>query len=120
MMATWKLAPCLASGNCIVLKCSEVTPLTCLYFAQLTKEAGFPPGVVNILAGYGPTVGERLTRHPDIPKVSFTGSTLVGRKVMNASSETNLKKVSVEAGGKSPVIIAPDCDWEHTIEECWN
>jgi len=119
LMMIWKVGPALAAGNCIICKCSEVTPLSSLYFGSLCVEAGFPPGVVSVLPGYGPVIGEALTRHPDIQKVSFTGSSFVGKKVLNASSESNLKKVTLELGGKSPIIVFDDCDFEKTVEECF-
>ncbi|CAK5276631.1 unnamed protein product [Mycena citricolor] len=94
---------------------SELTPLSALKFAELVNEAGFPPGVFNIVNGYGPTVGQTIIEHPDIQKVAFTGSTLVGRKVLEASARTNLKVVTLELGGKSPSIVFDDCDLEQTI-----
>ncbi|KAG6901632.1 hypothetical protein C0995_009800 [Termitomyces sp. Mi166 len=116
MMLSWKFGPALATGNTIVLKPSEITPLTALRFADLVIEAGFPPGVVNIVNGYGPTVGEAISAHPLIEKVAFTGSTLVGRKILKASSESNLKVVTLELGGKSPTIIFDDADLEQAIK----
>ncbi|KAF7798220.1 hypothetical protein EIP86_009437 [Pleurotus ostreatoroseus] len=115
MMLSWKVGPALAAGNCIVLKPSEFTPLTALLFAQLTQEAGFPPGVVNVVVGYGGTVGEAISHHMGIEKVAFTGSTLVGRKVMKAAAETNLKDVTLELGGKSPGVVFDDCDIEQAV-----
>ncbi|GFS17957.1 aldehyde dehydrogenase, mitochondrial-like [Elysia marginata] len=109
-MMGWKLGPALACGNTVVLKPSEVTPLSALYCAQLFKEAGFPPGVVNIVPGFGSTAGEAIARHMDIDKVAFTGSTQTGRKVMVAAAESNLKRVTLELGGKSPLIVFADCD----------
>lgn len=116
LMATWKLAPCLACGNTVVIKSSEKTPLTLLFLADLTRQAGFPPGVVNVLSGFGPTCGEPLARHMDVDKVAFTGSTAVGKKILICSAESNLKKVTVELGGKSPAIVFPDCDLDLTVE----
>lgn len=110
LMATWKLAPALAAGNTIVLKPSELTPLTALHLGALAVEAGFPAGVVNIVPGLGAEAGEALSRHPLVDKVAFTGSGRAGRLVMQASAETNLKRVSLELGGKSPVIVAADAD----------
>jgi len=109
-MLAWKMAPALACGNTVVLKSSEKTPLTALHFAKLTKEAGFPAGVVNILSGYGPTAGTALAMHPQVEKIAFTGSTAVGHKIQQMASETNLKKVSLELGGKSPLIVLDDAD----------
>ncbi|BFZ00459.1 hypothetical protein BsWGS_03498 [Bradybaena similaris] len=115
VMLSWKLAPALACGNTVVLKPSEVTPLSALHCAQLFKEAGFPPGVVNIVPGYGDTAGAAIASHMDIDKVAFTGSTVTGRKVMRAAAESNLKRVSLELGGKSPLIIFADCDVEFAV-----
>jgi len=111
-----KVAPALATGNTIVLKPSEFTPLTALKFAGLINEAGFPPGVINIINGYGQTVGEAISRHPLIEKISFTGSTVTGRKVLKASAETNLKNVTLELGGKSPTIIFDDADLGQAVK----
>ncbi|KAF7325153.1 Aldehyde dehydrogenase [Mycena kentingensis (nom. inval.)] len=116
LMLAWKVGPALATGNCIVLKPSEMTPLSALKFCDLVTEAGFPPGVVNIINGYGTTVGAAIAEHMDIGKVAFTGSTLVGRKVMEAAARTNLKVVTLELGGKSPSIVFDDCNLEETIK----
>ncbi|KAH3809563.1 aldehyde dehydrogenase 1A1-like isoform X2 [Dreissena polymorpha] len=110
LMLVWKVGPALACGNTLVLKPAEQTPLSALYMASLIKEAGFPPGVVNIVPGYGPTAGAAIAEHMDINKVAFTGSTEVGHLVMQAAGRTNLKRVSLELGGKSPFIIFEDCD----------
>ncbi|KAF7335648.1 Aldehyde dehydrogenase 5 [Mycena venus] len=123
LMLSWKVGPALATGNCIVLKPSEMTPLSALKFAELIVEAGFPPGVFNIVNGYVPpsalhpgiTVGQAISEHMNISKVAFTGSTLVGRKVLEASAKSNLKVVTLELGGKSPSIIFDDCDLEKTV-----
>lgn len=115
LMLCWKFGPCLATGNCLVLKTSEKTPVTALYFASLVKEAGFPPGVVNILSGYGPTAGAALAKHMDVDKVAFTGSTAVGRQLLHYSADSNLKKVTLELGGKSPAIIFPDVDLDAAV-----
>ncbi|KAF7778468.1 hypothetical protein Agabi119p4_2813 [Agaricus bisporus var. burnettii] len=111
-----KLAPALATGNTVVLKPSELTPLTALFLADLIKEAGFPPGVVSIVNGYGHTVGDAISRHPSVMKITFTGSTLTGRKILKASADSNLKKVTLELGGKSPTIIFDDADFEQAIK----
>eukprot|EP00794_Sanderia_malayensis_P020447 gene20447-22463_t len=113
LMLSWKVGPALACGNTIVLKPAEQTPLTALYCAALFKEAGFPPGVVNIVPGYGPTAGAAISNHMNVDKVAFTGSTEVGRIVMTAAANSNLKRVSLELGGKSPLIIFSDVelDW---------
>ncbi|EJD50206.1 aldehyde dehydrogenase [Auricularia subglabra TFB-10046 SS5] len=115
MMAAWKLAPALATGNTIVLKPSEFTPLSVLYLCQLFSEAGFPPGVVNVVNGYGNVVGAAISEHMHIEKVAFTGSTIVGRAVMKAAASSNLKKVTLELGGKSPNIIFEDADVDQAI-----
>lgn len=116
MIAMIKVAPALATGNAIILKPSEVTPLTALKLAELVNEAGFPPGSVNIIVGYGPTAGQALTEHPQVDMVSFTGSTLVGRKIMEAAAKSNLKRVALELGGKSPTIIFDDADLEQAVK----
>ena len=116
MMLAWKFGPALAAGNTVILKPSEFTPLTALYVGQLVSEAGFPPGVVNIVNGFGSTVGHAISHHMHIEKVAFTGSTLVGRKVLEAAAKTNLKETSLELGGKSPNIIFDDCDMEQAID----
>lgn len=99
-MLAWKVGPALACGNTIVLKPAEQTPLTALYIAALTKEAGFPPGVINVVPGYGATAGSALAHHMDVNKIAFTGSTETGRKIQEASAKSNLKRVSLELGGK--------------------
>ncbi|KAF8057016.1 aldehyde dehydrogenase [Lyophyllum atratum] len=114
--AVAKIAPALATGNTIVLKPSEITPLTALRLADLINEAGFPPGVVNIVNGYGPTVGAAISSHPQIAKVAFTGSTLVGRTILRAAAESNLKSVTLELGGKSPTIVFDDADLEQAVK----
>jgi phenylacetaldehyde dehydrogenase len=116
LMASWKLAPALACGNTAVFKPAEETPLTTLRLGELIVEAGFPPGVVNIVTGPGLPTGEAITSHPDIDKVSFTGSTEVGRKIMEASAASNLKRVSLELGGKSPNVIFADADLDSAIK----
>jgi phenylacetaldehyde dehydrogenase len=114
VLATWKCAPALAAGCTVVLKPAEETPLTALRLGELALEAGFPKGVLNIVTGMGPTAGAALAAHPGVDKVTFTGSTEVGRLIVQASSG-NMKKVTVELGGKSPVIVLPDADVEATI-----
>ncbi|KAI8986017.1 aldehyde dehydrogenase domain-containing protein [Pilobolus umbonatus] len=113
MMAAWKFAPALATGNCIVMKSSELTPLSILKFGELVKEAGFPPGVINIITGFGHTTGQHLSTHPKISKMAFTGSTVTGRRIMEASSNSNLKKLQLELGGKSAQIVCADADLEN-------
>ncbi len=114
LMAAWKLAPALAAGCTVVLKAAEQTPMTALRLGELIQEAGFPPGVVNILTGFGETAGAALAAHPDVDKVAFTGSTEVGKLIVQAATG-NLKKVSLELGGKSPAIILPDADLDIAI-----
>ncbi|SAM04155.1 hypothetical protein [Absidia glauca] len=119
MMPTWKLAPALAAGNTIVLKTSEVTPLGMLKVAELIKEAGFPAGVVNIITGYGHITGNHLTAHPRVHKIAFTGSTATGRRIMDGSAKSNLKKVQLELGGKSAQIVCADADLENAaVQAC--
>jgi phenylacetaldehyde dehydrogenase len=113
-MLAWKVAPALATGCTIVLKPAEQTPLGALYFGRLVQEAGFPEGVVNILTGFGETVGASMSAHPDIDKIAFTGSTEVGRLIARAATG-NLKKVSLELGGKAPTIILGDADIDMAI-----
>ena len=116
LMQAWKLGPALAAGNTVVLKPAEQTPLTALRVGELILEAGFPAGVVNILPGYGPTAGGAIARHADVDKVAFTGSTEVGHLIMEAAAQTNLKRVTLELGGKSPNIIFADADMDEAIE----
>ncbi|KAF6752134.1 NAD-dependent aldehyde dehydrogenase [Ephemerocybe angulata] len=116
LMFVWKIAPALATGNTIVLKPSEFTPLTALRMCTLINESGFPPGVVNVVTGYGHTVGVAISSHMAIQKVAFTGSTLVGRKIMEAAARSNLKAVTLELGGKSPNIIFDDADLEQAVK----
>uniref|UniRef100_A0A8C7YWQ2 10-formyltetrahydrofolate dehydrogenase n=1 Tax=Oryzias sinensis TaxID=183150 RepID=A0A8C7YWQ2_9TELE len=115
MMLAWKSAACLAAGNTLVLKPAQVTPLTALKFAELSVKAGIPKGVINILPGSGGMVGQRLSDHPDIRKLGFTGSTPVGKQIMKSCALSNLKKVSLELGGKSPLIIFSDCDMDKAV-----
>jgi aldehyde dehydrogenase (NAD(P)+) len=114
-MAAWKLAPALASGNVVVLKTSEITPLSMLYVATLVKEAGFPAGVFNIVSGFGATAGKALATHPDVAKIAFTGSTATG-KLIQQMAASNLKAVTLECGGKSPLIIRNDADLEQAAK----
>uniref|UniRef100_A0A8C2QGQ5 10-formyltetrahydrofolate dehydrogenase n=1 Tax=Cricetulus griseus TaxID=10029 RepID=A0A8C2QGQ5_CRIGR len=115
MMLAWKSAACLAAGNTLVLKPAQVTPLTALKFAELTVKAGFPKGVINIVPGSGGVAGQRLSQHPDIRKLGFTGSTSVGKQIMSSCAVSNLKKVSLELGGKSPLIIFNDCELDKAV-----
>jgi aldehyde dehydrogenase (NAD+) len=118
LMQAWKLAPALAMGCTVVMKLSEKTPLSGLLIADLIREAGFPAGVVNIVNGMGPTTGDAIARHPDIRKVAFTGSSATGRRIVEASAQTNLKKVTLELGGKSPLIICKDADLDQAAVAC--
>ena len=111
MIASWKLGPALACGNTVVLKPAELTPLTALRFAELALEAGFPEGVVNVLVGPVSVAGQRLVEHPDVAKIGFTGSTEVGRRVMEGAAET-IKRVTLELGGKSANVVFDDADLE--------
>lgn len=108
LMATWKVAPALAAGNCVVLKPAEQAPLSCLRLAQLFLDAGGPPGVFNVVNGLGADAGRALALHPDVTKISFTGSTRTGKQLMIYAGQSNLKRVSLETGGKSPQIFMPD------------
>ncbi|XP_064474568.1 aldehyde dehydrogenase, mitochondrial-like [Ornithodoros turicata] len=116
LMQAWKLGPALAMGNTVVMKPAEQTPLTALYIGQLCIEAGFPPGVVNLVPGHGPTAGQAIANHMAVDKLAFTGSTEVGKLVMAAAAQSNLKKVTLELGGKSPNIIFKDADLDEAIE----
>ncbi|PAA87659.1 hypothetical protein BOX15_Mlig016970g1 [Macrostomum lignano] len=117
LMQAWKLGPALSMGNTVVMKTAEQTPLTGNYIAQLTKEAGFPPGVVNIVSGFGPTAGAALAKHNDVDKIAFTGSTEVGRLIPQYAGQSNLKRITLELGGKSPNVIFADADLEYAVEK---
>ncbi|GMM29656.1 aldehyde dehydrogenase (NAD(+)) [Martiniozyma asiatica (nom. inval.)] len=116
MMMAWKIAPALATGCTVVLKSSEITPLSALYFGKVILEAGLPKGVVNILSGYGSDAGAAMVAHPGLAKIAFTGSTATGQKVMQGAGLSNLKKVTLECGGKSPYIVFDDCDLDLAVE----
>jgi len=116
LMQAWKWGPALAAGNTVVLKPAEQTPLTALYIAQLALEAGYPPGVINVIPGFGPTAGGAIANHMGIDKVAFTGSTDVGHLIMEAAAKSNLKRVSLELGGKSPNVVFADADMDAAIE----
>jgi acyl-CoA reductase-like NAD-dependent aldehyde dehydrogenase len=118
-IATWKLAPALACGCSVILKPSELTPLTALKLAELCIEAGIPEGVMNVVTGYGPSTGQAMAMHMDIDKISFTGSIRTGRALLKASAESNLKRISLELGGKNPNIIFPDCDFDEAVESAF-
>ncbi|GME67607.1 unnamed protein product [[Candida] boidinii] len=116
LMWSWKIGPALATGNTLVLKTAESTPLSALYASKLVKEAGFPAGVYNVVSGFGKITGEAIATHQKIKKVAFTGSTATGRHIMKAAAESNLKKVTLELGGKSPNIIFDDADVKKTVQ----
>ena len=113
-LAAWKVAPALACGNTVVLKPAEETPLTALRLGELAAEAGFPPGVLNVVTGFGETAGDALVRHPDVDAIAFTGSTEVGKLIARNAADT-LKKVSLELGGKSPNIVFADAELEAAV-----
>uniref|UniRef100_A0A4W4HD24 aldehyde dehydrogenase (NAD(+)) n=1 Tax=Electrophorus electricus TaxID=8005 RepID=A0A4W4HD24_ELEEL len=117
LMQAWKLGPALATGNTVVMKVAEQTPLTALYVASLIKEVGFPPGVVNIVPGMGPSAGAAIASHMDVDKVAFTGSTEVGQLIQQTSGASNLKKVTLELGGKSPNIILSDANMDEAVDQ---
>jgi aldehyde dehydrogenase (NAD+) len=114
-MFAWKLAPALASGCTIVIKPSELTPLTALYMTKLISEAGIPAGAVNVINGYGQTVGNAISGSNKVDKVAFTGSTAVGRKIMESAAKSNLKKVTLELGGKGANIIFDDANLDDAV-----
>ena len=114
-MWAWKIGPAIACGNTVVIKTAEQTPLSGLYAANLVKEAGFPPGVINVISGFGKVAGAAISSHMDIDKVAFTGSTIVGRTIMKAAAGSNLKKVTLELGGKSPNIVFDDANIDDAI-----
>ena len=117
LMATWKIAPALAAGNCVVLKPAERAPLSCLKLAELFMEAGGPAGVFNVVNGLGQGAGRALALHPEVAKISFTGSTAVGKQLMIYAGQSNLKRVSLETGGKSPQIFMPDlADFDTAVD----
>src|SRR5688500_18334641 len=116
LMQAWKLGPALAAGCTVVLKPAEQTPLSALRMGELIMEAGFPEGVVNLVPGYGETAGAAVAEHMDVDKVAFTGSTEVGKLVMQAAARTNLKRVTLELGGKSPNIVFADSDLDAAAE----
>jgi aldehyde dehydrogenase (NAD+) len=115
MLAAWKVAPALATGNTCVIKPSELTPLTTLRLAELCQEAGVPDGVVNVVTGYGSEAGQALGLHPDVDKIAFTGSIRTARALLKAAGESNLKRLTLELGGKSPNIVFPDADLDTAV-----
>jgi aldehyde dehydrogenase (NAD+) len=116
LMTAWKIFPPLAAGNAVVLKQSEVTPITGLKLAMLFQDMEFPPGLFNVLTGYGSTLGAYLSSHNGVDKIAFTGSTNTGRSVMKSAADSNLKSVSLELGGKSPMVVFKDANLKNTIE----
>lgn len=115
LMWAWKIGPAIAAGNTVLIKTAEQTPLSGLYASKLIVEAGFPPGVINVISGFGRVAGAAISSHMDIDKVAFTGSTLVGRMILQAAAKSNLKKVTLELGGKSPNIVFEDADIDNAI-----
>jgi len=115
LMMAWKLGPALAAGCCTIVKPAEDTSLGALYLGDLVRKAGFPPGVVQVLTGYGPKAGQALAEHLDIDKIAFTGSVGVGKKIMEAAAKSNLKKVTLELGGKSPLVVFEDADVDEAV-----
>nr|AWO14302.1 aldehyde dehydrogenase 2B4 [Crocus sativus] len=116
VMFAWKVGPALACGNAIVIKTAEQTPLSALYVARLFHEAGLPDGVLNVISGFGPTAGAALASHMDVDKLAFTGSTATGKVVLELAARSNLKPVTLELGGKSPMIILEDADIDNAVE----
>ena len=117
LMMAWKTAPALAMGNTVVLKSSDQTPLTSLRAGELALEAGIPAGVLNVVPGFGDVAGETLSRHMQVDKIAFTGSTRVGHKIMEAAAQSNLKRCSLELGGKSAAIVCADADIDKAVED---
>lgn len=113
---TWKIAPALAAGNCVLAKPSEVTPVTAFLLSRICQEAGLPAGVLNIIHGTGPGAGEAIVSHPEVKAISFTGSTRAGERIASIAAP-KFKKLSLELGGKNPAIIFADCDWEKMLTE---
>ncbi|MBA0592730.1 hypothetical protein Gorai_009705 [Gossypium raimondii] len=115
-MFAWKVGPALACGNTVVIKTAEQTPLSALYAAKLLHEAGLPPGVLNVVSGFGPTAGAALASHMQVDKLAFTGSTETGKIVLELAAKSNLKPVTLELGGKSPFIVCKDADVDKAVE----
>ena len=114
-LLTWKIAPALAAGNTVVAKPSEVTPMTAYLLSKICQKANFPKGVLNIVHGYGHKVGDALSRHPDVPIISFTGGTITGEKIAKVAAPM-FKKLSLELGGKNPNIVFEDADFDNAVE----
>ena len=120
-MVSWKWATALAAGCTVILKPAEQTPLTALYLASLSKEAGFPNGVINVVSGFGETAGAALTEHKDVAKIAFTGSTSVGKIIQIACAKSNLKRCTLELGGKSPLVVFDDVeDLDKAAQICYD
>ena len=115
MLTIWKLAPAIAAGNVLIIKTPELAPLNGQKLASLIKEAGFPPGVINIICGHGSVAGQALAEHHGVKKIAFTGSGPVGRQILKAAAASNLKKVSLELGGKGPSIVFADADIQNAL-----
>ena len=115
LMSCWKLAPALAAGNCLVLKPSELTPMSALELGKIFTEVGFPAGVVNIITGPGAGAGEELASNPMVDKIAFTGGTVTGKKVMENATQ-NIKNVTLELGGKNPILVFEDCNFESAVD----
>ncbi|HSG93927.1 MAG TPA: aldehyde dehydrogenase family protein, partial [Afifellaceae bacterium] len=121
LMATWKIAPALAAGNTVVLKPAEQSPMSCLRLAELFLQAGGPPGVLNVVNGLGEIAGKALALHNDVAKISFTGSTEVGKLILQYAGQSNMKRVGLECGGKSPQIFMSDLpDMERAVAAAYN
>src|SRR5262245_45283835 len=116
LMQAWKWGPALAAGNCLVLKPAEQTPLTALRVAQLSQEAGIPDGVINVVPGFGPTAGAAISNHMNVDKVAFTGEYTTGQIIMEAAAKSNLKRVTLELGGKSPNVVFADANLDAAVE----
>ncbi|KAL4580611.1 hypothetical protein LXL04_016811 [Taraxacum kok-saghyz] len=115
LMYAWKVGPALACGNTIVLKTAEQTPLSALYVSNIFHEAGLPPGVLNIVSGYGPSAGAALASHMEVDKLAFTGSTATGQIVLGLAAKSNLKPVTLDLGGKSPFIVCEDANVDESV-----
>jgi len=115
MITIWKLAPAIAAGNVLIIKTPELSPLYAQKLASLVKEAGFPAGVINIICGYGSVAGQALAEHGGVKKIAFTGSGPVGRQILRAAAGSNLKKVTLELGGKGPSIVFADADLDNAL-----
>jgi aldehyde dehydrogenase (NAD+) len=113
IIPAWKVAPALACGNTVVLKSAEQTPLSALYVCTLAQKAGFPPGTINVISGFGKIAGAAMVRHPGVNKIAFTGSTAVGKEIIRSAG---LKKVTLELGGKSPNIVFEDADIDQAVK----